>query len=66
MPGEEQIQQPAIFNSYTIEKKKGFCKCTFCKHNVWILTFFYRCDKLCKKSLGCFCSLKKKSSIIDK
>lgn len=21
MPGEEQIQQPAIFNSYTIEKK---------------------------------------------
>lgn len=22
MPGEEQIQQPAIFNSYTIEKKK--------------------------------------------
>lgn len=39
MPGEEQIQQFAIFNSYTIEKK-GFCKCTFCKHNVWILTFF--------------------------
>lgn len=22
MPGEEQIQQSAIFNSYTIEKKK--------------------------------------------
>lgn len=22
-------------------KKNGFCSCTFCKHNVWILVFFY-------------------------